>query len=103
MSKKRKFLEEISTKEKIEVFTPPLFKVYLLNDDYTTMDFVVYVLEKIFHKPRLEATKIMLYVHHHGKGLAGVYTKDIAETKVEQVHYLARSAGFPLRCTIERE
>jgi len=103
MSKKGKLLEEISIKEKNEVFISPLYKVYLLNDDYTTMDFVVYILEKIFHKSRLEATKIMLYVHHHGKGLAGVYPKDIAETKVEQVHFLARSAGFPLRCTIEKE
>jgi ATP-dependent Clp protease adaptor protein ClpS len=103
MSKKSKFREEISTKENIQIFNPPLFKVYLLNDDYTTMDFVVYILEKIFHKPRLEATKIMLYVHNHGKGLAGIYPKDIAETKVEQVYRLARNAGFPLRCTIEKE
>ncbi|MCX7770452.1 MAG: ATP-dependent Clp protease adapter ClpS [Proteobacteria bacterium] len=104
MSNKRFYIKESTLKDvKEEVITPPLFKVYLLNDDYTTMDFVVYILEHIFHKPKLEATQIMLHVHHNGKGLAGIYPKDIAETKVTQVHQLARNAGFPLMCEIERE
>lgn len=103
MSRKVNFNEQVDTKKNTKSFTVPLFKVFLLNDDYTTMDFVVYILEKIFHKPRLEATKIMLYVHHNGKGLAGIYPKDIAETKVDMVHSLARQAGFPLRCIIEKE
>lgn len=104
MSIKKFGLQENYLKEsKEEVIHPPLFKVYLLNDDYTTMDFVVYILEHIFHKPKLEATQIMLHVHHNGKGLAGIYPKDIAETKVNEVHKLARSAGFPLMCEIEKE
>lgn len=94
------FLEE---KEKISVVEPELYRVYLLNDDYTTMDFVVHVLMSIFDKSRLEATSIMLHVHRHGKGLAGIYTKEIAETKVAQVESLARSHGFPLKCTIEKD
>lgn len=82
---------------------PPMFKVYLLNDDYTTMDFVVYILETVFHKPHIEAVQIMLHVHRAGKGLCGVYTREIAEEKVKTVHALARQAGFPLKCTMERE
>lgn len=104
MSDKKNHLHESTLKEnKEEIITPPLYKVYLLNDDYTTMDFVVFILEHIFHKPKLEATQIMLHVHHNGKGLAGIYPKDIAETKVNEVHRLARSSGFPLMCEIEKE
>lgn len=87
--------EEIDTKE------PRLFKVLLHNDDYTTMDFVVMILEKIFHKSPVEATRIMLNVHRKGVGVAGVYPYDMAETKVAQVHALAEKHQFPLKCSIE--
>jgi len=82
---------------------PPLYKVILLNDDYTTMDFVVQIIEYVFHKSREEAVQIMLNVHRKGKGICGVYTREIAETKVKMVHELARKNNFPLRCTIEKE
>lgn len=89
--------------EEISVDRPELYKVYLLNDDYTTMDFVVHILMTIFDKSKVEATAIMLHVHRHGKGLAGIYPKEIAETKVYQVESLARANGFPLKCVIERD
>ncbi len=82
---------------------PPLYQVYLLNDDYTTMDFVVSVLEGVFHKTTVEATQIMLHVHKNGRGLAGVYPREIAETKVLTVHELSRKNDFPLKCTLEKE
>lgn len=82
---------------------PPYYNVFLLNDDYTTMDFVVYVLEKVFQKSPVEATRIMLHVHKKGKGLAGVYTREIAETKIDVVHKLAREHEFPLKCVMEKE
>jgi ATP-dependent Clp protease adaptor protein ClpS len=98
-----KFGEELEVKERHETKTPSLFKVFLLNDDYTTMDFVIRILEEVFHKPLVEATQIMLHVHKNGRGLAGVYTKEIAETKVDTVHTLARKEDFPLKCGMERE
>ncbi|RMG04758.1 MAG: ATP-dependent Clp protease adapter ClpS [Nitrospirae bacterium] len=82
---------------------PSLYKVILLNDDYTTMDFVVHVLKTVFHKSEVEATRIMLHVHRNGEGVAGVYTRDIAETKAERVHQMARKESFPLRCRVERQ
>jgi ATP-dependent Clp protease adaptor protein ClpS len=82
---------------------PLLYRVFLLNDDYTTMDFVVYILESVFHKPVVEATQIMLSVHRKGIGLCGAYTREIAETKVESVHQLAREQQFPLKCIMEKE
>lgn len=82
---------------------PRLFKVILLNDDYTTMDFVVYILETIFNKDKLEATSIMLNVHKRGKGIAGIYPRDIAETKIKEVHQIARDNNYPLMCTMEPE
>ena len=96
---------EQSTQEKTrqELKKPPLYSVFLLNDDYTTMDFVVSVLEKVFHKSTVEATQIMLHVHKNGKGLAGTYTREIAETKVGTVHTLAREREFPLKCSMEKE
>jgi len=88
---------------KIKTQKPSLYKVYLLNDDYTPMDFVVAVLEAVFNKGREDATRIMLQVHHQGSGLAGVYAFDIAETKIAQVLQAAHAAGHPLQCAMERE
>ncbi|MCL5023720.1 MAG: ATP-dependent Clp protease adapter ClpS [Nitrospirae bacterium] len=98
-----KAAEDIETRVREEAKTPALYRVFLLNDDYTTMDFVVRILETVFHKPPAEATQIMLHVHKKGMGLCGVYTRDIAETKVAEVHERARKEGFPLRCMMERE
>ena len=84
-----------------EIREPRLYRVVLLNDDYTTMDFVIEVLVTVFHKPAAEATKIMLDVHRCGKGTCGVFTYDIAATKVSLVHRLARKREFPLRCSLE--
>jgi ATP-dependent Clp protease adaptor protein ClpS len=82
---------------------PHMYKVFLLNDDYTTMEFVIEILEKIFRKKKMDATQVMLHVHRNGKGLAGVYTKDIAQTKISTVHKLAQDNGFPLKCDMEKE
>lgn len=80
---------------------PPLFKVVLLNDDYTPMEFVVHILENIFNHDRENATQIMLHVHKLGKGVCGIFTKDIAETKVTQVNNYARENKHPLMCDME--
>jgi ATP-dependent Clp protease adaptor protein ClpS len=82
---------------------PELFKVLLLNDDYSTMDFVVEILESIFHKGPAEAHQIMMAVHTQGKGLCGVYPYEVAETKVDAVVERARENGFPLRAAMEPE
>lgn len=82
---------------------PPLYKVILLNDDYTPMEFVVRVLERFFRKNREEATRIMLQVHTKGMGVCGVYTRDVAETKVRQVMLSAQEQQHPLQCTMEPE
>ena len=95
--------EGLELKEQQKTERPPKYKVFLLNDDYTTMEFVVYILESIFHKPSVEAARIMLHVHKKGMGLAGVYTREIAETKVAAVHGLAQENDFPLRCIMEKE
>jgi ATP-dependent Clp protease adaptor protein ClpS len=81
---------------------PPLFKVILLNDDYTPMEFVVHVLEAFFGKDRQHATRIMLEVHTRGKGVCGVYSHEIAETKVAQVNAYSRENQHPLLCTLEQ-
>ena len=86
-----------------EIKKPSKYKVLMLNDDYTTMDFVVDILKKVFGHSTLAATSIMLNIHKHGRGLAGIYTKEIAEAKVSQVHSAARSRGFPLKCEMEKE
>jgi ATP-dependent Clp protease adaptor protein ClpS len=80
---------------------PRLYRVVLHNDDYTTQDFVVKVIMAVFHKPAAEATRIMLDVHRKGKGVVGMYTWDIASTKVGQVHEMARQSEFPLRASCE--
>ncbi|MBF0545703.1 MAG: ATP-dependent Clp protease adapter ClpS [Candidatus Riflebacteria bacterium] len=100
---KHNTFEETIEKTRSITKKPPLFKVFLMNDDYTTMEFVVYILEEFFQKASVEAVQIMLHVHKNGKGLAGIYTKDIAQTKVSQVHSEARKRGFPLKCSVERE
>jgi ATP-dependent Clp protease adaptor protein ClpS len=82
---------------------PSLYKVLMLNDDYTPMEFVVHVLERFFGKNREEATQIMLHVHRRGVGVCGVYTYEVAETKVNQVTEFARRNQHPLRCTLEKE
>jgi len=80
---------------------PPLFKVLLLNDDYTPMEFVVEVLESFFQMDRAKATQVMLHVHTRGRGVCGVFTRDIAETKVAQVNDYSRSNQHPLMCSME--
>lgn len=87
--------------EKVE--QPRKYKVLLHNDHYTSMDFVVEMLEIVFHKTGKEAVHIMLKVHQNGTGLAGVYIKAVAEAKVKEVHERARERGFPLMCSMERE
>ncbi|MGC9197056.1 MAG: ATP-dependent Clp protease adapter ClpS [Syntrophobacteraceae bacterium] len=90
---------EQDVKEEVEL--PPMFKVLLHNDDYTTMEFVVEILQQVFHKSAAEATRIMLLVHKKGLGVCGIFSEDIAETKVEIVRHLAKKSGFPLMCTME--
>jgi len=86
----------------IEVQEPNMFRVLLHNDNYTTMDFVVHVLETVFNKKPAEATQIMLEVHKCGIGVGGIYTAEVAETKVALVHHLAQQKSFPLRCSMEQ-
>jgi len=88
---------------RVKVKEPPMYRVLLHNDDYTTMEFVVHVLMHVFHKPMAEATRIMLNVHQNGIGICGVYAFEVAETKVETVHTLARENSFPLRSSMERD
>jgi len=85
-----------------QVKEPELYQVVLLNDDYTTMDFVVQVLEEIFHKQPAEAYRIMMQVHTQGRGVCGHYPYEVAETKVATVQEQARAAGFPLQATMEK-
>jgi len=91
------------TKTRPKTKKPSLYKVLLLNDDYTPMEFVVHVLERFFNKGREEATRIMLHVHQKGVGICGVFTYEIAETKVAQVMDFARQHQHPLQCTMEKE
>jgi ATP-dependent Clp protease adaptor protein ClpS len=88
-------------REAQKVEPPPLYKVVLLNDDFTPMEFVVMVIQEFFHKDQETATRIMLQVHIEGKGVCGVYTHDVAATKVAQVLDLSRQAGHPLQCMME--
>jgi ATP-dependent Clp protease adaptor protein ClpS len=93
----------IDTKTKPVTQKPPMYKVLLLNDDYTPMEFVVLILQSFFNKSIEEATEIMMHVHKKGVGLCGVYTREVAETKVGQVLAAARQAEHPLQCTMEKE
>lgn len=93
----------VVVKTRPKVKKPRMYKVLMLNDDYTPMEFVVHVLERIFGKSREDAARIMLHVHRRGVGLCGVYTYEIAETKANQVVDLACRCQHPLQCTIEKE
>jgi ATP-dependent Clp protease adaptor protein ClpS len=93
----------IVTKTEPKTKRPSLYKVLLLNDDYTPMDFVVYILERFFNKPSEEANRIMMHVHQKGVGICGVYTYEVAETKVAQVTNFSRQHQHPLQCTMEKE
>ncbi len=102
VSDKKPILDDsVVEEDKIELKEPPLYKVLLHNDDYTSMEFVVSILENVFRKSTPEATKIMLDVHKKGVGVAGIYTREICETKISLVHSLARRNEFPLRCSLE--
>jgi len=94
---------DLELEEEVDLAFPKKYKVFLLNDDYTTMDFVVDILMKIFHKSYEEAERIMLEIHKKDRGLCGVYSYEIAETKVAQVHKAARENGFPLKAYMEEE
>jgi ATP-dependent Clp protease adaptor protein ClpS len=89
------------TQQEEKLARPRRWKVLLHNDDYTTMEFVVWVLQAVFHHDETTATQIMLHVHKTGTGVAGVYTREVAETRVSQVDALAREHEFPLRCSME--
>ena len=93
----------VAVQTKTRTKKPPMYKVLLLNDDFTPMEFVVHVLERFFNKTRDEATDVMLHVHRRGVGLCGVYTYEVAETKVTQVMDFARANEQPLQCTMEKE
>lgn len=93
----------VVTKTRQKTKKPSMYKVLLLNDDYTPMEFVVLVLERFFGKGREDATRIMLHVHQKGVGVCGVYTYEVAETKVTQVMDFARQHQHPLQCTMEKE
>jgi ATP-dependent Clp protease adaptor protein ClpS len=93
----------LATKTRPKTKKPSLYKVLLLNDDYTPMEFVIHVLEKYFSKGREDATRIMLHVHQKGVGICGVFPYEVAETKVTQVMDFSRQNGHPLQCTMEKE
>ena len=93
----------IATRTRTRTKRPSMYRVLLLNDDYTPMEFVIYVLERYFNESREQATQIMLHVHNHGVGVCGVFTFEVAETKVAQVLDLARRNEHPLQCTMEKE
>jgi ATP-dependent Clp protease adaptor protein ClpS len=93
----------VVTQTKAKTAKPSLYRVLILNDDYTPMEFVVYVLERFFNKSREDATRIMLHVHQNGVGVCGVFTYEVAETKVAQVIDAARRHQHPLQCTMEKD
>lgn len=95
--------EEVGVIDEPQVKEPPRYAVYLHNDDYTTMEFVVRILREVFCKSEEEATALMLRVHNEGRAKCGSYVREVAETKVWQVHTKAQAAGFPLKCTMEQE
>lgn len=97
------FEDGLAVKVRPKTKKPAMYKVMLLNDDFTPMEFVVYVLERIFRVKRQDATEVMMKVHKNGVGIAGIYTYEVAETKVDQVMALARKNEHPLQCTMEKD
>jgi len=97
----KNFDQRLDNEQENEIVMPRMYRVLLHNDHYTTMDFVVEVLMSVFHKPAAEATKIMLDVHKKGWGVCGIYSYDIASTKIARVHCMSRQREFPLRCSME--
>jgi ATP-dependent Clp protease adaptor protein ClpS len=95
--------DQVSVETRDEIKEPPMYRVLLHNDDYTTMEFVIEILMVVFSKSPESAAKIMLNVHQKGIGVCGVYTHELAETKVDTVHNLARENGYPLRCSMEQD
>jgi len=101
MAKENRGETELLNRDEEKLKEPRECMVVLLNDNYTTQEFVVEILKLVFHKNPQEAKKIMLNVHHKGRGIVGVYTWDIAQTKVNQVHSIAKQYEFPLKCVVE--
>lgn len=91
----------LALKERVRTQKPPMYKVLLHNDDYTTKEFVVMVLQTVFQKSESEATRIMMHVHNHGIGVAGIYTHEVAETKAMKTINLAQAHEYPLQCSLE--
>lgn len=102
MNSDSQLTSDILLEDGIETDEPDEYSIILLNDDFTTMEFVVAILMSVFHKSIVEATRIMLDVHKKGRGLVGIYSYDIALTKLSRVHSLARENGFPLKCIMEK-
>jgi ATP-dependent Clp protease adaptor protein ClpS len=101
MAKESRGETELLNRDEEKLKEPREYMVVLLNDNYTTQEFVVEILKLVFHKNPQEAKKIMLNVHHKGRGMVGMYTWDIAQTKVNQVHSIAKQYEFPLKCVVE--
>jgi ATP-dependent Clp protease adaptor protein ClpS len=95
--------DDVTSQTREETSEPPMYKVLIHNDDYTTMEFVVEVLVYVFRKTLEEATRVMLNVHRKGAGVCGVYPYEVAETKVDTVHAIAKQKGFPLKCSMEKD
>jgi ATP-dependent Clp protease adaptor protein ClpS len=100
-NRRRDEQEEVLERDRTK--KPRKYKVILLNDDYTTMEFVVWVLTAVFHHSQASATRVMLHIHNHGTGVAGIYSREVAETRIAQVQQVAREQGHPLQCTMEPE
>ncbi len=102
VDKKNKAHVDVLVKDKIKIAKPPQYQVFMINDDYTPMEFVIYLLQTFFGKTIEEATQIMLHIHQHGKGRCGVFSYEIAETKVLQVMNAAQREQHPLQCKLEK-
>lgn len=103
MSDKNKEKGDSAVLEREKIDEPRQYKVLLLNDHFTTMEFVVHVLKTVFRHSNAQATRVMLHIHNSGTGVAGVFSREVAETKIDQVHSLAAEAGHPLQCAMEPE